>query len=202
MPTRASELSNAVGKTSDWGVAPPPPRVYDNQTSPLLPFRQWKAAAYSPIFTELPPFRRCEGRHARAAQASGQIPSFSEWTQRKPASARAGDEARPLARYSASDSRRMVTVEQLSLLGDEAELQALMRDLDNQLERHRDDASVNDAELSGIVERQQEVAERLASVLTRKRRLAGARSKVAGCLATDRTFELLSSSRTDRLLPH
>ena len=211
MPSRASELSNALGKTSDWGVAPPPPRCYDNQTSPLLPFRQWKAAAYSPNFTALPPFRRCEGRRARAAQAAGQMPSFSEWTQRKPSSAPAGDEARPLARYSATDSRRMITVEQMSLLGEEAELQALLRSLDNHVERHRADAHThrqrhtqrqrgNGAEPSGVVGRQQEVAERLAAVLSRKERLAGARSRCAGSLSTERECELHLSSAALLLL--
>lgn len=190
MPTSAG-LTSAAGKTSDWGVAPPRPRCYNGQASPLPPYRQWKSSAYSTQCEPLPPFKRCDGRRARAA---GQIPSYSEWARHWPATVHSSETTEPLARYSATDSRRIITHEQLSLLSEEARLQTLLHELNEEVHRSSDDP-----ELDRLAERQKEVARQLEIVQTRKERLAHRRNDQAGLLSTERKCELLPCSYSQRV---
>ena len=124
----------------------------------------------------------------RAAQAAGKMPSYSEWAQRMPATSHAGDGARPLARYSATDSRRVVSSEQMALLSEEAELQALLRDMDAKVELHRDSAG-SGTELDQLVLGRSQLAERLQDVITRKEGLVGRQHKGAGSLSTESKCE-------------
>jgi hypothetical protein len=116
------------------------------------------------------------------------MPSYSEWAQRRPATGHAGDRTRPLARYSATDSRRVVSSEQLALLGEEAELQALLRDTDTKVELHRDGAG-SGPELDQLVAGRSQVAARLQDVVMRKELLVGRQHKDAGSVSTESKCE-------------
>lgn len=122
------------------------------------------------------------------------MPSYSEWAQRKPATSHVGDGTRPVARYSATDLRRVVSLEQLTLQREEAEPQAMLRDMERNMELHGDDAGSGGV-LELVAKGRQQATEQLDDVTMRKERLVavGAQHKDAGSLSIDRKCERLCS---------
>lgn len=98
------------------------------------------------------------------------MPTYSEWARRKSTSAYTCRYTKPLPRYSATDSRCVVSLEQSSLVDEEAELQKLLRELDAKVELQSANEG-NCVERCRLVQRRHKVNDRLGVVSTRKEQL-------------------------------